>query len=175
MAIQKPLDLVRFVQNVPVLNDGTIPLNQMDGTNSGFTSTMYTPVFALSALARMVQSDLNSDKIELINVDLDPSTIVYMALNSDLSSYAPDIYVLLRAVVLESFALLYAIETSSPNLQYVSDNDFTNTKTNIGYIADYFSSQEKYYGMIDTLRLMRVSFGYVENQVDVIMNDRGVI
>jgi hypothetical protein len=175
MAVQKPLDLVRFVSNVPVLNDGTIPLNQMDGTNSGFTSNMYTPVWSLSALARMVQQDLNSDKIELVNIDLDPSTIVYQALNSDLSSFAPDIYLLLRAVVLESFALLYAIETGSTNLQYVSDKDFLNTKNNIGYIADYFSSQTKYYGLIDTLRIMRISFGYVENQVDVIMNDRGVI
>lgn len=175
MAVQKPLDLVRFVSNVPVLNDGTIPLNQMDGTNSSFSSSMYTPVWSLSALARMVQSDLNSDKIELINIDLDPSTIVYMALDSDISMYAPDIYLLLRAVVLESFALLYSIETGSANLQYVSSNDFDNIKTNIGYIADYCSSQENYYGMIDTLRNMRISLGYIENQVEVIMTDRGVI
>lgn len=175
MAIQKPLDLVRFISNVPVLNDGTIPLNSLDNGVSGFTSTMYTPVYSLSALARMTQSVLDSDALELVNIDLDPSTIVYMALNSDLASNAPDIYVLLRAVVLESFVLLYSIETGSKNLQYVSSRDFDNVKTNIGFIADYFSSDEKYYSMVDTLRIMSISFGYIENQVGVIMNDKGVI
>lgn len=175
MAVKKPLDLVRFISNIPVLNDGTIPLNTMSGTGSGFTSVMYTPVYALSALARMTQPVLNSDKLELVNVDLDPNTIVYRAFNCDLASYAPDIYVLLRAVVLESFALLYSIEMESANLQYVSNRDFNNIKTNIGFIADYFSSEDKYYGMVDTLRTMSISFGYIENQVGVILNDKGVI
>lgn len=176
MAMQKPLDLVRFISNIPVLNDGTIPLNTMDGTNSGFTSTMFTPVYSLSALARMVQKVLNrGDEIELVNIDLDPSTIVYQVLNSDLASHAPDIYLLARAVVLESFSLLYSIEIGSANLQYVSSKDFDSLKENINYLADYLSSDKKYYGMIDSLRTMNISLGYIENQVGVIMNDKGVI
>lgn len=173
MTIQKPVDLIRFISDIPVLNDGTIPINILDNTST-FTSEMYTPVYALSALARMTQDVLNSDKIELINADLDPNTIVYMAQNSDLASYAPDIYLLLRAVVLESFSLLYCIEEDIVKLQYISDKDFFNIKTNINYIADYFSTESKYYKMIDTLRNMNISFGYLENQVEVIMSERGV-
>lgn len=175
MVMQKPLDLIKFISNIPVLNDGTIPLNVIGDNSTGFTSDMYTPVYSLSALARMVQPTLDSEDIELINVDLDPETIVYQALNSDLSSYAPDIYLLLRAVVLESFALLYAIDIGSANLQYVSSKDFNNIRTNINYIADYFSTEKKYYSMIDTLRTMNISLGYIENQVQVIMTDKGVI
>lgn len=173
MAIKKPLDLVRFISNVPVLNDSTIPLNTMD-SNAPFVSTMYTPVFSLSALARMTQGILNSDKIELANIPLDPNTIVSLALDSDLASYAPDIYVLLRATVLESFALVYHIDIGSANLQYVSLKDFQRVRTNINYIADYFSMEAKYYHMIETMRNMNVAFGYIENQVEVIMNDKGV-
>ena len=173
MAIQKPLALVRFISGIPVLNDGTIPLNTMDDTPQ-FVSDMYQPVYALSSVARLTQSILDSDKIELLDVNLDPSTIVYQALNSDLASFSPNIYTLLRAVVLESFSLLYCIDEESSNLQYVSKKDFTNLKNNINFIADYFSTDPKYYGMIDTLRNMTISLGYLENQVSVIMNDRGV-
>jgi hypothetical protein len=173
MAVQKPLDLVRFISNVPVLNDGTIPLNTMD-SNTPFVSTMYDPVFSISALARITQDVLSSGTIELVNTPLDPNTIVSLALNSDLASYAPDIYVLLRATILESFALIYHIEIGSANLRYVSPKDFQRARTNINYITDYFSTDQKYHHMIETLRNMNVAFGYIENQIDVILNDKGV-
>jgi hypothetical protein len=165
-------DLIRFVSNVPVLNDGTIPVNTIE-TNETFFSDLYEPVYALSTVARLVQGDINSGKIEVVNDSLDSSTIVYKALNSDLSSYAPNIYRLLRAVVLESFSLLYTIETEPKNLQYVSTQDILRVKQNLNYVADYFSTETKYFHMIERLRDMNVSFGYLQNQIDVIMSERG--
>jgi hypothetical protein len=165
-------DLVRFVSNIPVLNDGTIPINQIETTET-FTSDLYSPVYSLSTVARMVQGLLNSGKIEVVNETLDSSTIVYKALNNDLASYAPNIYVLLRAVVLESFALLYTIENEPKNLQYMSAKDILRAKQNLNFIADYFSTETKYFHMIENLRDMNVSFGYLQNQIDVIMNERG--
>jgi hypothetical protein len=173
MAISKPLDLVRFISDVPVLNDGTIPINTLDETPL-YYSYMYEPVYSLSAIARITQGVLKNGKIEVVNIPLDPNTIVSKAYNSDLASYAPNIYLLLQAVVLESFALLYHIETDSINLQYVSHKDIQKIKTNIGYIADYFGSEDKYYSLIETMRIMNISLGYLENQIDVIMNDKGV-
>ncbi|AIW03315.1 hypothetical protein CPT_Mater158 [Bacillus phage Mater] len=98
---------------------------------------------------------------------------MYKALNSDLASYAPDIYVLLKATVLESFALLYTIDTTPTNLEYMSTNDIKKARTNINYIADYMSTEGKYYHMIESLRDMNISFGYIENQIGVIMKERG--
>jgi hypothetical protein len=165
-------DLIRFVSNVPVLNDGTIPVNTIETTES-FISDLFEPVYALSTVARMVQGEINSGKIEVVNDSLDFGTIVYKALNSDLASYAPNIYVLLRAAVLESFALLHTIETKPKNLQYVASQDILRVKENLNYIADFFSTEPKYFHMIERMRDMNVSFGYLQNQIDVIMNERG--
>ncbi|AXH71137.1 hypothetical protein BSP38_095 [Bacillus phage BSP38] len=165
-------DLIRFISAVPVLNDGTIPLNTINN-NNGFVSKLYEPTYSLSVLARLTQSVLTSDTIEVDTAALGEDTIVSMALNSDLSSYAPDIYLLLRAVVLESFSLLYNIEKDPSNLQYVSAKDIQNSMTNLSYIADYMSTEPKYFSMIEKLRDMNISFGYLENQIGVIMIERG--
>ncbi|WZK93583.1 hypothetical protein [Bacillus phage BvP] len=167
-----PADLIRFISTIPVLNDGTIPLNTIK-TSGSFVSPLYDPTYSLSILARLTQSVLTSDKIEVDNSSLSEDTIVSMALNSDLSSYSPDIYLLLRAVVLESFSLLYNIEQQASNLQYVSTKDIQRAKTNLGYIADFMSTEPKYFRMIEKLRDMNISFGYMENQIDVIMVERG--
>ena len=165
-------DLIRFISSVPVLGDGTIPMNTID-SEQPFVSTLYDPVYSLTVIARKVQELINSGKIEVVSDTVDPNTIVYKALNSDLASYAPDIYTLLRAIVLESFALLYMIDNASANLQYVSAKDIKRHRTNLNYIADYLSTEPKYYHMIENLRDMNIAFGYMENQIDVIMGERG--
>ncbi|AID17883.1 hypothetical protein JBP901_gp171 [Bacillus phage JBP901] len=169
MTIRKPLDLVRFVSSVPVLPDGTIPLNEM-GNAPQYVSTLYTPSFSVSALARLTLDDIKQNKVELINVPLDPRTIVAQVMDSDLATYNPRVYVLVCAVVLESFALLYSIEQTHTSLQYVTKKDILKIKQNINYISDYFGTERKYRKMIETLRDIDISIGYLENQVESIMN-----
>lgn len=171
--IQQPADLIRFISNIPVINDGTIPQNLIAGTAS-FTSSLYTPVWSLSILARETMSILTDGTVEIVSNPLDPTTVVYMALNSDLATTMPSVYMLLRATVLEAFSFLYSVDYAPQNIKYVTATDFSNIKTNIKYIADYFSSNSNYYGLIKPLRDMSVAFGYVENQAQVIMNDKGV-
>lgn len=171
--IQQPADLVRFISNVPIMSDGTIPQNVITGIST-FTSSMFTPVYALSILARETLPTLTDGTVEAIQTPLDPNTIVYKALNSDLSIVMPSVYVLLRATVLEAFSFLYSIDYAPQNLKYVTAKDFANIKNNIKYIADYFSSDSRYYSLIGPLRDMTIAFGYVENQTQVIMNDKGV-
>jgi len=163
-------DLIRFISGVPVLGDGTIPMNTIDAEQP-FASELYDPVYALTIIARKVQELISRSKIEVVSDTVDSNTIVYKALNSDLASYAPDIYTLLRAVVLESFALLYMSENAPENLQYVSAKDIKNHRTNLNYIADYLSTEPKYYHMIESLRDMNIAFGYMQNQIEVIMNE----
>ncbi|GAA5351232.1 hypothetical protein [Bacillus licheniformis] len=165
-------DLIRFISGIPVLNDGTIPLNNITDDDA-FESKLYKPTYALTVLSRITQNELNNGTIEVTNDALDSNTIVMKALNSNLSSFSPDIYLLLKAVVLESFSLLYNIENSPKNLQYVSARDIRTIKTNTNFIADFFSTDPKYYHMIENMREMNISFGYIENQIDVIMVERG--
>lgn len=171
--MQQPADLIRFISNVPILSDGTIPQNTISG-GATFTSNIWTPVYSLSILARETIPTLTDGTIDLVSNSLDPNTIVAMALNSDLSATMPNVYLLLRAIVLEAYSFLYSIDYAPQNLKYVTAQDFVNIKNNIKYVADYFSSNSKYYNMIDPLRNMTVAFGYVENQTQVIMNDKGV-
>lgn len=171
--ITQPADLVRFISNIPVLNDGTIPQNVLsDGII--FNSAMFTPVWSLSIFTRETMGILTDGTIQLVNAPLDTNTIISMALNSDLSTTMPAIYVLLRATCLEAFSFLYSVDYAPQNLKYVTTQDFQNIKTNIKYIADYFSTEEKYYSMISPLRDMIIAFGYVENQTTVILSDKGV-
>jgi hypothetical protein len=171
--ITQPADLVRFISNIPVMNDGSIPQNILsDGIL--FSSAMFTPVWALSVFTRETMGILTDGTIQQVNTPLDSNTVIYKALNSDLSTAMPAIYVLLRATCLEAFSFLYSVDYAPQNLKYVTAKDFQNIKTNIKYITDYLSTDEKYYSMISPLRDMVIAFGYVENQTKVIMNDRGV-
>lgn len=166
-------NLVRFISNVPVLSDGTIPINMVD-EGVPFTSDLYEANYSLSAVARMVQSLLKGDKIEIVEVTPDSTTIVERAFDSNLASAYPEIYLLLRAVVLESFSLLYMIDNDPAQLQYMSQKDIRRVRTNVNFIADFFSIVPAYYFMIENMRDMNISLGYLENQIEVIMSERGV-
>jgi hypothetical protein len=166
-----PNDLLRFVSTVPLLNDGTIPLNTIDSTNS-FVSTLYDATPAVSVIARTVKKEIEDGNITATTEGLESNTVVYKALNSDLATYAPNIYTLLRSVALEAFSLLYTIDNSPRDLQYVSSADISRARNNLNYVTDYMSTEEKYYNLIEDLRTMNISFGYIENQIDVIMKDR---
>jgi hypothetical protein len=175
-AIQQPEDLIRFISNIPVLSDGTIPLNTMSSSNVPYASTLYTPDFSLSILARQTQTVLNDGiTFTLDTTPLNPTNIVSMALNSNLATESATTYLLLRATLLESFAFLYTIDYAPDKLRYASDTDIKRVKTNINYIADYLSTNSNFYMMIPPLRDMNISFGYIEYQIGVIMSDKGVL
>lgn len=167
-------DLVRFISNIPVLTDGTIPTNTVE-SNEPFVSLLYTPTYSLSTVARLTQDLLKNGKIEVVEITSDSTTLVHKAFNSDLASSYPRMYLLLRAVALESFSLLYMMDNDPVQLKYMSAKDIIRMRTNINYLADFFSSVPDYYYMIETMRDMNISLGYLENQIEVIMSERGVI
>ncbi|MGV3163535.1 hypothetical protein, partial [Streptococcus hyovaginalis] len=75
-------DLIRFISGIPVLNDGTIPLNNITDDDA-FESKLYKPTYALTVLSRITQNELNNGTIEVTNDALDSNTIVMKALNSN--------------------------------------------------------------------------------------------
>jgi len=165
-------DLIRLISNVPVLIDGTVPLNQVE--DDPFVSILYTPTYSLSTVARLTQNLLNNGKIEVAQETLDETTLVYKAFNSNLASAFPSMYTLLRVVALESFSLLYMIDNDPVQLQYVSKKDILRTRENLNYLADFFGTQSDYHHFIQTMRDMNISLGYLQNQIEVIMSERGV-
>ncbi|ARQ95011.1 hypothetical protein FLAPJACK_98 [Bacillus phage Flapjack] len=171
MVQAKPATLVRFISTVTVLPDGTIPFNTMNEAPM-YVSQLYKPVFSLSSVARLVLDQINQNQIPTVDIDIDPRTLVKQIMDSDLATYNPRMYTLVTSVVLESFAILYSIETESTNLQYLSQKDFQRIRENVNYIADYFSTVRRYRKIIESLRITHVSLGYLENQIDVILTDR---
>lgn len=171
--MQQPTELLRFISSIPVMSDGVVPMNTVE-TQITFNSPLYEATYSLSVIARMTQDVLTSGKIESVDAPVGAGTIVSQVLDSDLASYSPGIYLLIRMTVLESFALLYHLDRESENLQYVTSRDISRVRENINFINDYLGSEPKYHKMIEILRHMHISFGYLQNQVDVMMNSRGV-
>lgn len=164
----QPVDLIRFISNIPVTEEGAIPINTIE-SEPLFQSDLFKPSFFLTILARMGQNIIKSGKIEVRDIPLGDHTIVSKAINTDISSYEPRLYLLLRATVLESFSLVYYIEQEQQALQYVTQKDIQRIRENINYLADYMSTVPKYRFMIDTMRTMNISLGYLEHQIEVIL------
>lgn len=168
MTITQSAELVSFISNIPVSGDGTVPLNSLESEYQ-FTSDLYESDYSLSVLARKTVDILKSDKIEIVNDPLDQATITGKVLDSDLAAYAPDIYLMVRIIVIESFSLVYNITEQPDQLRYFSFKDVLRIKQNINFVADYFSTQEKYRKFIQPLRDMNVSLGYIQHQIALIM------
>lgn len=173
MAVRKPSELLRFVSNISVTSNGEITLNRIE-QESDFRSSLYAPSFYLSLLARSVLDKLNSAKgdFESLDTPVDKSSLPGKAMITDLSSSHPYIHLLLRSVVLEAFSLVYAIDEDREILSYISQKDIHRIKENINYLTDFMSTDRKYRNLIEPLRDTFISFGYLENQIDVILKER---
>lgn len=172
MAIEKPIDLIRFISGIRVMEDGTIPLNDLESDHE-FESRWYKPTYSLSVLGRITQNDLTKGLIEPTDHELDKETIVYQAINSKLADLSPNVYLLLKITVLECFALVYHIDENRRPLTYVSDRDILLIKQNMNYIADYFSTQEDLHFMIESMNNMVIALGYIEHQINLITQEIG--
>jgi len=174
MTINQSYELIRYISNIAIASDGTIIRNEIT-TGNTYVSDLYTPTYAVSVLARITYNMLNSDKIKLVNTPIEKGTFTRLVLDSDIATQAPNIHLLIRAILLESFSLVYSINEERDNLKYITEKDIRRLKENINYIADYMSTEEKYFHMIEHLRNMYIAIGYIEHQIDVIMNEGRVV
>ena len=168
MAIKQHSDLIRFVSTISISSDGSVPLNSLENS-TGFVSLLYEPEYRVSILSTITLGNIRNNLFSEISVPIRPDSITGLALSSDLSTYAPDIYLLLRLVVLESFSLVYSIREDKDNLRYITKKDIQRIKNNINYLADYMGTEEKYFKMVEPLRDMYIALGYIEHQIDVIL------
>lgn len=164
-------DLKKLITGVKISSDGRVPLDRVED-KIGFESEIYEPEYFVSYISVLTLRDIKRGRIEEEDEDLEDYTISQMVLDSDLDVYAPDIYVLLRISILDSFSIVYSIEEKRDNIQYLNHKDIQRLKNNLNYLADYLGSDENYYHMVRVLRRMHISLGYIEHQLDVIMNYR---
>ncbi|AMW62338.1 hypothetical protein AARONPHADGERS_116 [Bacillus phage AaronPhadgers] len=163
----KPEVLVSFCSGVYPMENGVIPFNTMNDSPM-FKSELYTPTFALSAVAMLVLKKIRAEQIATNTLDVDENTVVALTRSSDLSSTNPRMYTLIVSTVLEAFAILYTIESESSDISYLTRKDFMRVRENVNYITDYLSTERKYRHMIEAFRGFELSFGYMENQVESI-------
>ncbi len=162
-------DLIRFLSDIKVTSDGTVPMSNLEHSDI-FVSELYEPEYSVSVLAIMTLSYINNGEFEEVSTPVHPETITGKVLSSDLSTYAPEVYLLTRLIVLETFSLVFSIHERRDNLRYVSKRDIARVKNNINYLTDYLGTEDKYLNMIEPLRNIHVSLGYIEHQIDVIIS-----
>ncbi len=163
----KPEVLVSFCSGIYPMENGVIPFNTINDAPM-FKSDMYSPVFSLSAVAMLVLKKIRAEQVATNTLDVDKRTVVSLARESDISSTNPRMYTLIVSTVLEAFAILYTIESESPDISYLTKKDFKRVRENVNYIVDYLSTERKYRHMIESFRDFELSFGYMENQVRTI-------
>lgn len=167
-------DLIRFITGIPIAEDGIVYDNGLDDLDI-FKSEMYEPDFSVSALALITIEHINNKGINQVNVPIDKGTITYKVLNSNMADRARHEYLLLRIIILESFSLLYSIDHFPDKLRFVSLKDMRKIRNNISYLSDFMGTRPEYHHMIESLWDMNISLGYLEHQIDVIMDNKGVI
>lgn len=170
--IQKPAELVRFISGIVIDSEGKVHLDQLDVIDK-FESDLYSPAFAVSVMSRMVLDEINQT-VELLDMPVEKDSFIGLVLSSDLQAYSPYMYLLAKIVSLECYSVVYCIDEDRNKLRYVTKKDIRRIKENINYLADYMGTEDKYFRMVESLRNMYIALGYVENQLDVIINDREV-
>lgn len=164
--IRQTSSLLRFLKTIDVSNDTRVLANRLDGELT-FTSKYYTPNLILSELAVKALQDIKSDVVPHTDTDINKESIVNSLRKTDLAIKEPGVYQILQTIVLEAFALINSVTESPTALKYVTKKDIALTRENINYVSDYLGDYPDYITVLDKLRELDISFGYIENQLDL--------
>lgn len=164
--IRQTSSLLRFLKTIDVADDTRVLANRLDGELT-FTSLYYTPNLVLSELAVKSLQDIKSNVIPYTDTDINKDSIVNQLRKTDLSIREPGVYQLIQTIVLEAFALINSVTESPSALKYITKKDISLTRDNINYVADYLGDFPDYITLLERIRELDISFGYIENQLDL--------
>lgn len=167
-----PRELLRFISNIKLDNNNNLILNLLDTTPS-FVTRFYTPNFSVSVLASNVLAKLERNTILASSVQLANSNLVHKVNTSGMKLKRPDIYLLLRTVVLETFSLIYTIREDNSLIKYLSLDEIKLTRANLRYILTEIGADEAYSPIIQDLHNLDIALGYIQAQVPVIKEALG--
>jgi hypothetical protein len=144
------------------------------GEEDDYVSELYVPVYRVSVLSRMVHSLLLFDRFQEGEKPLQRNTLTYRVLDTTMATRHPNMYILFQAVVLELFSFTYVSREDTARLRFLTHIDIKRLKENIDYLADFCGEHKSYFHLISYLRSAKIAVGYIENQVNVIMDTRVV-
>lgn len=162
-----PKELLRFISNIKLDSNNNLILNLLDTTPS-FVTRFYTPNFSVSVLATNVLAKLERDTILSSNVQLASSNLIYKINTSGMKLKRPDIYLLLRVAVLETFSLIYTIREDNDLIKFISVEEIKAVRVNLRYILTEIGAVEDYATIVEDVQNLDVVLGYIQAQVPVI-------
>lgn len=165
--IYQSADLMRFIRYINVDATGEVVTNVIDD-ELNFISRFYTPQFRVNKVSSSILTLINDNEIGEINKQLSKDSLTYKLLNSGLKLSAPYVYQLAQTVVLECFALIYAVEEDQSMFKYIDEEDVKVTRENVKYIIDYMGENKDYTEIVMDLHSVDVALGYIQKQVPVI-------
>lgn len=165
--IYQSADLLRFIRYLKADINGEIVTNVIDD-ETNFISRFYTPHFRVNKISSTLLDLIADNNIGEINKELSEDSLTYKFLHSGLKLTDPYIYSLAQVVILESFALIYAIEEQPELYKHIQESDIQETRESVKYICDYLGEKSQYVSIIMDLHSMDVALGYIQKQIPII-------
>lgn len=165
--VYQSADLLRFFRYINVDIEGEVVSNVIDDSPN-FISRFYTPHTRVNKISSTLLDIVRDNNISETNKELSQNSLTYKFLKSGLKLTAPDIYQLAQIVVLESFALIYAIEEKPDLLKMINESDVKQTRENVKYLIDYLGEKKDYTSIVMDLHSMDVALGYIQEQLPLI-------
>lgn len=169
--VYRTSDLIRFVTGFSVGDDGLINLNQLSERGT-FTSEFYDPTYNVTMVSLEFLRLIRIKVIREVPRPIDKNSIVHQIQETDLRSRFPHIFVLAQAVVLEGASILLFQEYDKEILRYINNTHIRIIRNNINYLCDFCGGHPEYYSLIPLLRETDKGFGYLQNQLPVLMEAR---
>lgn len=161
-------DLMRFISTLNIDPEGDVILNVIDTEEPNFISRFYTPQLKVSEAGSRVSDKINLKEIQQTGKQLNNNTLTIMLINSNLSIIHPYMYKLAQSIILDSFALVYAIEEDNSLLRMLESKDLLQTTQNIKYLIDFLGDKDEYVDIVERLHSLSVAVGYIENQLPLL-------
>ena len=135
MQLIQSRDLLSFITSMKVDAVGVIKTNQLD-EELPQVSQFYTPNYDMSSLSIHVRNIIKQGTTFQPNSRLSAPVAVDMINNSDLKVTMPRVYVLLQAIFLEGFSLLYVTDIDGSLTSLISKEDMERVYQNINYVIE---------------------------------------
>lgn len=164
-------DLMRFISTLTIDPEGNIVTNVIDNEEPNFVSRFYTPHLRVSPLGADISAKVNFGEIEQSGKKLSNNTLVIQIINSGLKLKNPKMYRLAQSIILDCFAVVYAVEENVQLLVGIEPKDLAQTRENVKYLIDYLGGDEDYIEIIENLHSLSVAIGYVEHQLPLMRGD----
>lgn len=158
--------LINFLTGLKVNSDRTLILNPLD-TQIYAVSNFYTPSLKISMLAQAVQNDLKVGKrITASNTREIDDTLAEIQ-NSPLRYGHEKLYEMIRAIYLEGFSILYAIQVDDSFQSLVTSQDASNLHSNINYVIESLGQfGNDYANIVTSLRAIDTDTMYLLSVIE---------